>query len=201
MQPVSLHGQYIIVRAFEAAQGAALHGKFLDHHQLFAEVLRSAMSGFEPAGLALAILPLIVSAAKHYEDCFRPFSRYKKFAKEAECFRTLLNVQKTIFRNQCSILLEEIADHDAALGILNGASHPSQSDQELERRLGELLGESKELCAAIIKTIQEKLSDVESESQQLGFDIEQERQVSFSTMIFAAFLHHQLNYQRKIHNQ
>ncbi|KAL9062737.1 MAG: hypothetical protein Q9161_009750 [Pseudevernia consocians] len=134
------------------------------------------MSGFEAAGLALAILPLIVSAAKHYEDCFRPFSQYKKFAKEAEFFCTLLNVQKTIFRNQCSILLEEIADHDAALGILNGASHPSQSDQELEKRLGQLLGESKESCAAIIKTIQDKLSDVESESQQLGFDIEQERQ-------------------------
>ncbi len=146
------------------------------------------MSGVEAAGLALAILPLIVSAAEHYEDCFRPFLRYKKFAKEADSFRELFNVQKTIFRNQCGFLLEEIVDHDAALSILNGASHPSQSDEELDRQLGRLLGDSKESCAAVIEAIQDKLSDIESESQQLGNGIEQERQVCSSILDLRSFL-------------
>ena len=142
------------------------------------------MSGIEAAGLALAILPLIVSAAEHYEDCFRPFLRYKKFAKEADFFRKLFSVQKAIFRNQCGILLQELVDHDTALAMLNGARHLSQITDDLERQLGELLGESKEPCVAIIETIHDKLSDIASESQQLGTTIEQERQVSSSTFFF-----------------
>ena len=128
----------------------------------------------EPAGLAVAILPLIVSAAQHYEDCFRPFLKYKRFAKEADAFRKRFSVQKAIFRNQCGILLQELVDHDTALAMLNG----SQSNHRLERQLDELLGESKQPCAAIIRAIRDKLSNMESESQQLETTIEQERQVS-----------------------
>ena len=128
----------------------------------------------EAAGLAVAILPLIVSAAQHYKDCFRPFLKYKRFSKEADEFRMLFGVQKVIFRNQCGFLLQELVDHDAALAMLNGA----QSNHRLERQLDELLGESKEPCAAIINAICDKLSNMKSESQQLETTIEQERQVS-----------------------
>ena len=154
------------------------------------------MSGFEAAGLALAILPLIVSAAKHYEDCFCPFLQYKEFGKEADFFRKLFGVQKAIFKYQCNILLQELVDHDAALALLNGAHHLFATD-ELETRLGKLLGESKEPCVSIIEMIHDKLSDIESESQQLGTTIEQERQVSSATMIFTVFFHHWLNCSRK----
>ena len=138
------------------------------------------MSGIEAAGLALTILPLMVSALQHYEDCFRPFLRYKRFAKEADVFRKLFSVQKAIFRNQCAILLQELVEHDAALAILNGARHLSDFDDDLERRLNELLGESKEPCVAIMNAIHDKLSDMESESQQLEITIQQERQVHVS---------------------
>ena len=138
------------------------------------------MSGIEAAGLALAILPLIVSAAQHYEDCFRPFLKYRKFAKEADVFRKLFRVQKAIFRNQCGILLQELVEHDAALAILNGARQLSKFDDDLERQLNEFLGESREPCAEIMKAIHDKLSDMESESQQLETIVEQERQVRVS---------------------
>ena len=138
------------------------------------------MSGIEAAGLALAILPLIVSTTQRYEDCFRPFLKYKRFAKEADGFRKLFGVQKAIFRNQCGILLQELVAHDAAMAILNGARHLSGFESDLERQLNELFGESKEPCAAIMNAIHDKLSDMESESQQLETTIEQERQVHVS---------------------
>ena len=138
------------------------------------------MSGIEAVGLALAILPLIVSAAQHYEDCFRPFLKYKRFAQEADGFRKLFSVQKAIFRNQCGTLLQELVEHDAALAILNGGRHLSELESDLERQLNDLLGESKEPCAAIMNAIHDKLSDIESESQQLETTIEQERQVHVS---------------------
>ena len=121
-----------------------------------------------------------MSAAQHYKDCFRPFLKYKKFAKEADVFRKLFSVQKAIFRNQCGILLQELVEHDAALAILNGARHLSKFDDDLGRHLNEFLGESREPCAEIMKTIHDKLSDMESESQQLETIVEQERQVRVS---------------------
>ena len=149
------------------------------------------MSGIEAAGLALAILPLIVSAVQHYEDCFRPFLKYKRFTKEADGFRKLFSVQKAIFRNQCGILLQELVEHDTALAILCGARHLSESESDLARQVNELLGESKEPCAAIMNAIHDNLSDMESESQQLETTIEQERQVhvSYSKFIVKRFDH------------
>lgn len=97
------------------------------------------MSGVEIAvGLALGVLPLLISAAEHYDDCLRPFIRYKNFVKEADRFQNLLAIQKVIFKNQCRILLEEIIEHDVASSMLNdpsGANHPSWSDIELEKQL------------------------------------------------------------------
>lgn len=138
------------------------------------------MSGIEAVGLALAIIPLMVSARQRYEDCFRPFLKYERFTKEADVFRKLFSVQKTIFRNQCAFLLQELIEHDAALAILNGTRHLSEFDDDLEQRLNELLGVSKEACAAIMNAIHDKLLDMEGESQQLETAIQQERQVHVS---------------------
>jgi hypothetical protein len=55
------------------------------------------MSGMEAVGLVLGILPLIISAAEHYEDAFKPFKRYKKFAPELQLYQQQLGTQKTIF--------------------------------------------------------------------------------------------------------
>jgi hypothetical protein len=44
------------------------------------------MTGVEAAGFVLGVLPLIISAAKHYKDVFKPFNRYRKFAPELELY-------------------------------------------------------------------------------------------------------------------
>ena len=129
------------------------------------------MSGVETVvGLALGVLPLLISAAEHYADCLRPFVRYKNFSREAHRFQNLLDIQKTIFRNQCRILLEKIVEHDVASSILNGsqgANHPSWSDVELEAQLSQLLADSRGACMTIVEMIEERLRDIEAESQDL----------------------------------
>ena len=136
------------------------------------------MSGVEAAaGLALAVLPLMISAADHYERCLRPFVRYRNFTKEADFFCWSFSVQKQIFKNQCLILLEEIIEHDAASIVLSGAGQPSLTDGNLEEKLDGLLGESKESCVATIERIRAKLFDIELEIKELGTTIDQERQV------------------------
>ena len=140
------------------------------------------MSGVEVAGLALGFLPLLISAAEHYDKCLRPFTRYKEVAKEADRFQNLLRIQKAIYRNQCRILLEEIIEHDVASSMLDGplgVDHPSWSDVGLEEQLTRLLGESSRECIATIKMIKDRLGDIDTESQDLATAIDQDAHVTY----------------------
>ena len=130
------------------------------------------------AGLALGVLPLMISAAEHYDHCLRPFTRYKNFTKEADRFRSQLGIQRVIFKNQCRILLEAVITHDVASGMLtDGSHHPSWSDLELEKQICQLLDESKDACVATVEMIEEHLLDVENEVRDLETVIKEDSQV------------------------
>lgn len=135
------------------------------------------MSGIEVAGIALAILPLLISTAKRYNDCFLPLTRYRKFAPEVSRFQQQLKIQKTIFRNQCRILLEFVINRDDAERTLSASRHPSTSNSDVETRLAVQLGESKEACRTIVSLIDERLRDIEKESQDLKAAVNQDQTV------------------------
>ena len=135
------------------------------------------MSGIEAASLALAVLPLMLSAAKSYNDVLGPFLRYRRFAKEAKRYSKELDIQRTIFRNECRNLLEEIIEHDAASSMLELLTTETWSDRQLDLRLVEQLGESKQACVTKIGLIEEQLQDIESENEGFCSIVEQERQV------------------------
>ena len=121
----------------------------------------------EAVGVVLALLPLLISAAENYNNCVGPFSRYKRFAKEAETFVQLLDVQRIIFRNECQILLESFIRGDVAASMLNNPNHPSWRDRELNRQLIELLDKSETACANIISLISGRLREVQLECQDI----------------------------------
>lgn len=126
------------------------------------------MSGAEAvAGLVIGVLPLLISAAEHYNDCFQAFRRYRKFTSEVKEFRQQFKIQKTIFRNQCRLFLEDAIEHDVATKMLDEKDHPYWHDSSKEAALVEQLGGSREACVAIIKSIMQKLKGIGKESQQL----------------------------------
>ena len=126
------------------------------------------MSGLEVVGLVLAILPLLVSAAEHYDDCIRPILRYRKLVIEVQIFQRKLEVQKAIFINQCRILLESVVEHDDAVRMLASRSNdPCWQNSSLEKQLLEQLGDSTEACVTSIELIREKLQVIRKESQSL----------------------------------
>lgn len=132
------------------------------------------MSGIEIAGLALAVLPILMSAVQQYNKCLSPFGRYKKFAKEARGYYVELDVQRIIFRSQCRNLLEEIVDHDMASSMLNSLTQKAWTNKKLDEKLAQQLGESLEACTALIELIEQRLQDISGESEGLKSIVEQE---------------------------
>ena len=135
------------------------------------------MDGFGISFGVLGLLPLIISAAEHYNDCFHPFRRYRKFGAEVDRFQQQLKIQKTIFRNQCRILLENVTRDDAAASMLGERSHTLWADPETEQQLADYLKDSRDACVSTLQLIEERLKDVEEESQGLSAILDENQDV------------------------
>lgn len=126
------------------------------------------MSGMEVAGLAVSLLPIILSTVNNYQSlCSRPFSRYSSFSREVECYLTRLDNQQVIFRGICFHLLSDVIETDNAELMLADLSHDCWFDDGLEHQLAILLGESRKQCIRTLWQIERILNDFEDE--RLGF--------------------------------
>jgi len=137
----------------------------------------------EIAGVTLAILPLLISAAEHYENVFRPFKRYHKFAPELEQYQQKLRTQKTIFRNECQLLLVTLTGgKQTARDMLKEKQHPLWEDSELNEKFNQQLGDSALACKTTVDLIQTKLKSIEEESENFGLVIQQSVPVSYVSL-------------------
>lgn len=131
------------------------------------------MSGIEAAGLVLGVLPLLISAAEYYDTVTRPFKRYRKFVPELELYQQQLGAQKTIFRNECRLLLTALTGSHLAKEMLKETKHAAWSDVKLDEDLAHQLGDSGQACHNIIEAIKTKLKSLEEEADSFGHVIQQ----------------------------
>ena len=136
----------------------------------------------EAVGLALAVLPLIISAIEHYGGCTRPFSRYRDFTSRARHFHQKLNTQRTIFRNQCRLLLLEIVEQEIATEMMNDQRHPCWSSAQLDQDLKEQINASQDSCVGVLQEIGAILQRLQKWIDQLEFALEQDTKVSFVSL-------------------
>ena len=94
--------------------------------------------------------------------------RYCNFTSKVDQFQQKLKTQKTIFRNECRILLESVLECDVASRMLEDKTYVNWNSQIIEKQLLEQLASSKEACLTIITQVTEQLKVVEKESR--GFD-------------------------------
>jgi hypothetical protein len=123
------------------------------------------MTGDEAARFEIGVLPLMLSAIEHYEDVFKPFKRYRKFDPEIELYQQQLGTQKTIFRNQCHLLLATLANRQTAKDMLKEGKHPSWEDPDLNERFSRLLGDYEAAYKNTITLIQVRLKEIEEKTQ------------------------------------
>ena len=131
----------------------------------------------EVVGIALGILPLLISAVEHYEHCLRPVKYFCDFTSQAKQFRKRFDTQRTIFRNQCCLLLQDVVEQEAAQSMLLDQKHPFWSDDEIIAQLGKQLESSHDSCVAIIEDVVVVLLKLRSWSARLGEAIEQDGKV------------------------
>lgn len=131
------------------------------------------MTGVEAAGFVLGVLPLLISAAEHYDEAFRPFERYRKFAPELKLYQQQLRIQQVIFRTECHWLLATLTSNEIARDMLREGRHPSWMDPDLDEKLAKQLGDSGAACKSIINLMQTNLRSVEKETQGFGLAIQE----------------------------
>jgi hypothetical protein len=122
-------------------------------------------------GLALGIAPLIISAVENYEYTFQPFVTYRRYSREIDRFTTRLSTQKTIFTNECQLLLlatENQGNSESILldRIIKDPNHVSRLDDGLNRKLEKVLGASFDRCIATLCLIQGTLDDISRETKR-----------------------------------
>ena len=109
-------------------------------------------------GLALGVLPLIITVFEDYKAAIQPFFKLKDSRKLAIRFGNSLQVQQTLFENECQHLLRFITSEGP--DMLNNPGHHLWKDSELERKLCAYLNNSMNSCVAIIQLIKEVLSEI-----------------------------------------
>ena len=132
----------------------------------------------EAAGLALAILPLIVSAIEHYKDCLGPGKRFYQYASQARKFLRKYEAQHAIFLNQCRLLLEDAVEPEMVDQMLHDNGHPSWKDPKIDEGLQKRLEASYGSCTTVIEDINTALTSLREWSLKLCNAIEQEAKVS-----------------------
>jgi hypothetical protein len=115
------------------------------------------------AGLALGVIPLLISAVENYEITFQPFVTYRHHIREIRKFATRLDTQRAIFHNECQVLLSAVGQNLA--DVLENRQHPARNDAELSSRLESLLGNSCDICVSTVNLIIDTLEEVTRETE------------------------------------
>lgn len=120
------------------------------------------------AGLVIGVLPLLVSVFENYETVFQPFVTFRRSSKEVSRFITTLEAQRTIFVNECQLILLAATNREHSIDILRDPNHRLRNDDAIEARLTALLGTSRDTCLQTLKLINEILNKLSSETKDLN---------------------------------
>lgn len=133
------------------------------------------MSGFEISGVVLGVLPLLISAVGTYDNVYRPFvTRYKDYEPALKSFQQGLLTERAIFRNECRLLLRSSVDPERVQDILDDPKHDVWTDSDIEQKVSQYLGDSKEECKATIARIKGKLLAILKEYERYGITMNSE---------------------------
>ena len=114
----------------------------------------------EAAGIALSVLPVVVSVIEHFKDCSRLVSVIRAHEIHLRRFRLKLKTQEVLFRHQCSLMLQRLVGSTVAQDMLSNKEHQAWTDQSLDHKLGVNLQTFKQPCIDTIKEAETLLKEL-----------------------------------------
>ena len=120
----------------------------------------------EAIGIALAVLPLMISAAEHINTTRRFIFRYRKFSSELRKLLGTLNRQQAIFRIEVKLLMTPAVGRNVAEQMLNNLNHSEWTSDSLDEALKIQLGDALPDILENISLITERLRSLEKTGQK-----------------------------------
>lgn len=126
-----------------------------------------ALTGVEILGIALAVVPLCITALEHHQDEIRPFKMLFRYKTQAQKARQQFGVVHSRFRQVIELIVRDLSlspDHlNTLLNSLHGAVDTSVwSNAEVEQALIDHFGirDYKTGFLPLIDTILENIKDI-----------------------------------------
>ncbi|KAJ9606166.1 hypothetical protein H2200_009127 [Cladophialophora chaetospira] len=127
----------------------------------------------EAVGIALAIVPLVISAFEHYEHVARYCRTFAKYSRRIKDSLRTLNVQEVIFRKANERILFHCVEEEHARQMLADVNHLSWQDVHIATLYIQRLGDSRSAIEDCIGLIAEELAVIRQKLDSLGAGHEQ----------------------------
>lgn len=126
-------------------------------------------------GLALGIIPLIISALENYKVTFQPVIIFSgHYRKEVKRFQAALKVQEVNFANECCFLLQSVTSNRGNV-MINDLGHALWRDEDLEEQLKARLVDSYDGCVSALSLINDALTEILKETKTLDILLQKVR--------------------------
>lgn len=128
---------------------------------------KMVLTGVEIVGIALAVVPLCITALEHHQDEIRPFKMLFRYKTQAQKARQQFGVVHSRFRQVVELIIRDLVldpcHLNALLGNLHGTVTPSTwKDQEVEQALIDHFGarDYRTGFLPLIETILENIKEI-----------------------------------------
>lgn len=130
------------------------------------------------AELALAIVPLIISAVEHYSEVSTAISRFRHFSDEVDIFFAELHLQCGIFRTAVQLLLASAVGDEQAARMLHDETHLGWKDPDLDLLISQRFSDCAASVIACMKLVHRHIESLQDVSETFKDAIEEVDRVS-----------------------
>lgn len=99
-------------------------------------------TGVEVVGLALGVVPLVVSGIEHYRKALEPFGIWARYRKDLSSLKEILDLEMAKFLNTIQLLLAPLLSPPHLARIIEQPQGPHWLDWETQQQLVSRLGYS-----------------------------------------------------------
>lgn len=121
----------------------------------------------EAVGLALAIVPLIISALEHYDDVAKHCRTFARYGHRIKDSLRAVNVQEVIFRKANERMLCHCVEEEKARRMLADVHHLSWRDEDIATLYIQRLGDSRIAIEDCIRLIADELATIKQKLDRL----------------------------------